>query len=209
MARPQTIEICKRDLFTEETALYKIYPEETVQRLLRLREEYTWFMSNPDAKDRVFIGEVRSRFGIGLTQAYADLSLVKALLPTLSAASRDFHRYRFNEMILETYQMAKARKDTKTMEKAAASYAKFNRVDLEDEQAVPYEMIVVQPFTATDDPTVLGIKPIPNLQQKIDQMIKHYGAETIDIEDIEYEEPDLEDEMWDAKPNESHEESVL
>ena len=210
MARPQTVEICKRDLFTAEQELIERYPAETVQRLLRVREEYTWFMANPDAKDRVFIGEVRSRFGIGITQAYADLSLVKALLPTLSAASRDFHRYRFNEMILETYQMAKARKDTKTMEKAASSYAKFNRVDLEDEQTVPYEMIVVQPFTATDDPTVLGIKPIPNLQQKIDQMIKHYGAETIDIEDIEYEEPDLEEEMWtDKKEEQPHEESVL
>ena len=199
MARPQTVEICKRDLFTAEDELMERYGPETVQKLLRVREEYTWFMANPDAKDRVFINEVRSRFGIGVTQAYADLSLVKALLPTLSSASRDFHRYRFNEMILETYQMAKARKDTKTMEKAASSYAKFNRVDLEDEQAVPYEMIVVQPFTATDDPTVLGIKPIPNLQQKIDQMIAHYGAETIDIEDIEYEEPDLEEEMWQPK----------
>ena len=199
MARPQTVEICKRDLFTAEAELMQRYGPETVQKLLRVREEYTWFMANPDAKDRVFINEVRSRFGIGVTQAYADLSLVKALLPTLSSASRDFHRYRFNEMILETYQMAKARKDTKTMEKAASSYAKFNRVDLEDEQAVPYEMIVVQPFTATDDPTVLGIKPIPNLQQKIDQMIAHYGADTIDIEDIEYEEPDLEEEMWQPK----------
>ena len=196
---PQTVEICKRDLFTAEAELMERYGPETVQKLLRVREEYTWFMANPDAKDRVFINEVRSRFSIGVTQAYADLSLVKALLPTLSSASRDFHRYRFNEMILETYQMAKARKDTKTMEKAASSYAKFNRVDLEDEQAVPYEMIVVQPFTATDDPTVLGIKPIPNLQQKIDQMIAHYGAETIDIEDIEYEEPDLEEEMWQPK----------
>ena len=83
-----------------------------------------------------------------------------------------------------------------------SSYAKFNRVDLEDEQTVPYEMIVVQPFTATDDPTVLGIKPIPNLQQKIDQMIKHYGAETIDIEDIEFEEPDLEEEMWTTQKEE-------
>ena len=118
MARPQTIEICKRDLFTAEADLVQRYPADTVQRLLRVREEYTWFMANPDAKDRAFISEVRSRFGIGVTQAYADLSIIKALLPTLSAASRDFHRYRFNEMILETYQMAKARKDTKTMEKA-------------------------------------------------------------------------------------------
>lgn len=139
MARPQTVEICKRDLFTAEAELMERYGPETVQKLLRVREEYTWFMANPDAKDRVFINEVRSRFGIGVTQAYADLSLVKALLPTLSSASRDFHRYRFNEMILETYQMAKAPKDTKTMEKAASSYAKFNRVDLEEEMWQPKE----------------------------------------------------------------------
>ena len=28
------------------------------------------------------------------------------LLPNLSEATRDFHRWRYNEMILETYQMA-------------------------------------------------------------------------------------------------------
>ena len=78
------------------------------------------------------------------------------------------------------------------MERAAASYAKYNRVDLEDEQTLPYELIVVQPFTSTDDPTVLGIKPIPNIQQKISDMIAKYRAETLDIEDVEFEEVDLE-----------------
>ena len=34
------------------------------------------------------------------------------------------------------------------MEKAASSYAKYNRVDKEDEQAIPYDRIVIQPFTA-------------------------------------------------------------
>ena len=91
--------------------------------------------------------------------------------------------------------MAKKRKDTKTMEEAASSYAKFNRIDLEDEQAVPYDLIVVQPFTATDDPSVLGIKPIPNIQEKIQKMIAKYRAETIDIEDVEYEEADLEEDV--------------
>jgi hypothetical protein len=96
-------------------------------------------------------------------------------------------------MILETYQMAKKRKDTKTMEKAASSYAKYNRVDLEDEQAVPYDLIVVQPFTATDDPTVLGIKPIPHINERIHALLKKYQAENIDIEDIEYEDADIEE----------------
>ena len=147
-------------------------------------------------KDRQFITQEKDRFGISTTQAYADLAVIKMLLPLLSSASRDFHRYRANEMLLETYRMAKARKDTKTMERAASSYAKYNRVDLEDEQALPYDMIVVQPFTATSDPTVLGIKPIPNLQQRIDKMLQKYRAETIDIEDIDYEEPDLEENIY-------------
>jgi len=42
-------------------------------------------------------------------------------------------------MIMETYQMAKAHKDSKTMERAATSYGKLNKVDAEDVQAVPYE----------------------------------------------------------------------
>lgn len=165
----------------------------SLARILRVREEYNWFLSNPDAKDRQFVETAMARHGINKTQAYGDLAIVKALLPMLSQASRDFHRYRYNEMILETFQMAKKRKDTKTMEKAASSYAKFNRVDLEDEQVVPYDMIVVQPFTATDDPTVLGIKPIPNIREKIRTLLNKYRSENIDIEDIEFEEADLEE----------------
>lgn len=76
---------------------------------------------------------------------------------------------------------------------AASSYAKYNRVDIEDERAMPYDRIVVQPFTATDDPTVLGIKPIPNINEKIKEMLDKYRKETIDIEDIEFEEADLEE----------------
>jgi hypothetical protein len=193
MSNPSTLDICRLDLFTAEDELRERYPDSIVTRVLRVREEYNWFLSNPDAKDRQFVENAVSRFGISKSLAYNDLGIVKMLLPHLAQASRDFHRYRYNEMILETFQMAKKRKDTKTMEKAASSYAKFNRVDLEDEQAVPYDLIVVQPFTATDDPSVLGIKPMPRLQERIQELLHKYQAENIDIEDIQYEEADLEE----------------
>ena len=193
MAQHNTLEVCRVDLFTAREELEQRYPLVIVAAVLRIREEYNWFLSNPDAKDRQFVEAAVSRHGISKMQAYNDLAVVKALLPHLAQASRDFHRYRFNEMILETYQMAKKRKDTKTMEKASSSYAKYNRVDLEDEQAVPYDLIVVQPFTATGDPTVLGIKPIPHINQRIAAMIQKYTAENIDIQDVEFEEADLEE----------------
>ena len=194
MAFPNALEVCRADLFTKEDELRQAYPQILVDKVLRVRDMYNWCIANPDAKDRQFVEQELSRYDISKVVAYSDLGIIKALLPTLATASRDFHRWRYNEMILETYQMAKKRKDTKTMEKAASSYAKYNRIDLEDEQTVPYEMIVVQPFTATSDPTVLGIKPIPNINDKIKAMLNKYRAETIDIEDITYEEADLEEE---------------
>ena len=205
------IDACRLDLFTNEDELREKYSEPIASRVMRIREEYNWFLSNPDAKDRQFVENSIARFGINRTQAFSDLAIVKALLPHLSQASRDFHRYRYNEMILETFQMAKKRKDTKTMEKAASSYAKFNRVDLEDEQAVPYDLIVVQPFTATDDPSVLGIKPMPRLQERIQQLLRKYKAENMDIEDIEFEEADLEETSLfpDSDDGEAQEENIL
>ena len=193
MAQHNTLEVCRVDLFTSREVLEERYPLVIVAAVLRIRDEYNWFLSNPDAKDRQFVEQAVSRHGISRMQAYNDLAVVKALLPNLAQASRDFHRYRFNEMILETYQMAKKRKDTKTMEKAASSYAKNNRVDLEDEQTIPYELIIVQPFTATGDPTVLGIKPMPHLNQRIHAMKKLYSEDNHDMEDVKFEAADLEE----------------
>jgi hypothetical protein len=192
MSYPNAIEVCRAELFTKEIELRDRYPQALVDKVLRVREMYNWFIANPDGTDREFVAEVCQRHGIHRTTAYSDLAVVKSLLPMLGSASRDFHRWRTNEMLMNTYKMAEKRKDTKTMERAATAYGKLNRVDLEDEQAIPFDQIMVQPFTATDDPRVLGIEPIPNLADKISAMIEKYRRETIDIQDVEFEEVDLE-----------------
>ena len=193
MPFPSVQDIVQVDFFTSEDVLREKYPEVSVERVLRLRGMYNWFISNPESKDKEFVDECLSRYGVSKTLAYDDLRVIKSVLPHITQASRDYHRWKYNEMILETYQMAKKRKDTKTMERAATSYAKFNNVNVEDEQSVPYDLIVVQPFTATQDPSVLGIKPIPNIEQKISALIEKYRKESMDIDDIEYEEPDIID----------------
>lgn len=186
------LDACRVDMFESEEVLRGKYPAQTVEKVLRIREMHNWFVSNPKASDRDFITEVCKRHGISKTTAYSDLAILKQMLPALASASREFHRWRANEMLLATYRMAELRKDTRTMEKAASSYARINRVDLEDEVKIPWEKIVVQPFCATEDPRVLGIEPIPNIRQKIDTLLSKYRAESMDIEDVEFEEADLE-----------------
>lgn len=207
------MEVCRADLFTKEAELQQRYPQILVDKVLRVREMYNWFISNPDGTDREFVAEVCQRHDISRVTAYSDLAIVKTMLPMLGSASRDFHRWRTNEMLMATYKMAERRHDSKTMERAATAYGKLNRVDLEDEQAIPLDQILVQPFTATDDPRVLGIEPIPNIQQKISDMLTKYRAETIDIEDVEFEDVDLEfDTLFPEPkndPDDGSEESLL
>ena len=193
MPPPRIIDVARTDLFTPQSDLEQRYDSKTVSALMRIRDEYQWTLANPDKPDRAFVDTMVARHGMSERAVYADLAVIKQLLPALQSSSREWHRWKANQMLLETYEQAKRRHDTKTMERAAASYAKFNRVDLEDEQVIPYEDIVVQPFTATSDPTVLGIKPIENLDEIVKSLIAKYRQETLDIEDVEYEEADLEE----------------
>lgn len=193
MPPPKIIDVARTDLFTPQSDLEQRYDRKTVSALMRIRDEYQWTLANPDKPDRAFVDTMVARHGMSERAVYADLAVIKQLLPALQSSSREWHRWKANQMLLETYEQAKRRHDTKTMERAAASYAKFNRVDLEDEQVIPYEDIVVQPFTATSDPTVLGIKPIENLDEVVKSLIAKYRQETLDIEDVEFEEADLEE----------------
>ena len=155
---------------------------------------YNYWLSNPAIKDRQLRDQIMSRYDVSQSCAYSDIAIIHQIAPMMQQNSRDFHRVRYNEMILETYAMAKARKDTKTMERAASSYAKYNRVDLEDEMAVPYDEIVPQPFCATLDVTVLGLPAIPNVYEHIDKLTKELSRDFADITDVDFEEVDLEEE---------------
>ncbi len=214
MSNPSTLDLCRDHLFTQQDELVQTIGAAAAERVMRVRAMYMWRLANPEAKDRQFCDEFKSRFPMGKNAAHEYMTIVNALLPLLSEKSRDFHRWRYNEMILETYQMAKLRKDTKTMERAATSYGRLNKVDAEDVRSVPLHLILVQPFVATDDPRPLGIEPIQNIDSKIKAMLDKYSAETMDIQDVEFEEADLEEDFlfapYDEEDNnERSEESLL
>lgn len=192
---PSPLEACKVDLLASDDELAQKYPPALAERVKRLREMYNYWLSNPSMKDRQLRDVIMSRHGVSQSTAYSDISIIHQLVPLLAQKSRDFHRARANEMMLETYAMAKARKDTKVMAQTAASYAKYNKVDLEDEMAMPYDEIVIQPFTATLDVRVLGIKPIPDIYNHIAKLTKELSRDFVDICDVEFEEPDLEESL--------------
>lgn len=190
---PSAIDACQKDLYTAEDELRKKYPEPMADKILRIREMHQWMIANPAAKDALFISEVMSRFKVSKPTAYSDLDTLKVLLPQLSNSSKEFHKWRFFEMILRTFEIAENRKDARTMERAAATYAKYANLDKEEEIAVPVDQLLIQPFVATDDPSGLGIKPVPNIRERQKKLFEKYVKEVRDIEDIEFEPVDLDE----------------
>jgi len=126
--------------------------------------------------------------GVERSAAYEDLRIIKDLLGSINRQSKDWHRFKFNNQIQKAYDRADLKNDPDSMVKAMNVYAKYNQLDKEDAERIPWEDLIPQNFEPTEDPTILGIKPIANIREKIAAMKKKYMNE---IEDVTYDEIDI------------------
>lgn|SRR5574344_428388 len=185
------IEIYNDNLFTDVDVLNKKLPPVIVQRILRLRDLYTWWVQFPSKKDKDIVAEDMMRHHIQIRQAYDDLNIIKYLIGNLQQSSKDFVRWQFNHMILDIYAQAKREHDNKAAVAAMDKYAKYNQLDRQDAIDNGFDQLRPQNFIPTTDPTVIGIKPIPNIADKIEQLKKKMAADinkNITIEEADFEE---------------------
>lgn len=187
------LEACKADLFASESELRDKYSTPLAERVMRLRDMYNYWLANPSMKDRQLRDQIMSRYSVAQSTAYADIAIIHQLVPLLSCHSKEYYRAKANEMLSETYAMAKARKDTKTMERVIATMSKVNGLDKPDDFNPEYDLIPIQPWCATTDPSVLGLTPIPDYYNYVSRLTKELMRDHPDIQDVEFEEADLEE----------------
>lgn len=190
---PAAIEACHADLFTDLRELQLKYSADTVNKIIRVRDTYMSYLKAPSVTDSALIKQITTRFKVSRPTAYSDLAVCKALLPMLGKEAREFHKWRAKEMLLETYRIATAKMDVRTMERVAATYAKVFEISKDDEQQIPIDQILVQPWTPTDDPTILGLQPMPDRDKRIRQLINELSSKNPEIIDITYEEADIQE----------------
>lgn len=187
MAKPEIYDICVKHLYDDKNKLTHLAPQQ-IDKLLRIRSAYTMMLEFPSKKDREIILHLQTNFGIDRTAAYDDLRVIKELLGSINKQSKDWHRFKFNNMIEKAYNLAELKQNSDAMTKAANTYGKYNQLDKEDVQTVPWDKIIPQLFEPTSDPSVLGIKPMPKFRETIAALKKKYLQ---DAEDVTYEEIDL------------------
>lgn len=193
MPLPNISDVALTHLFTPmDKMLAAGVPEVTAKRILRLRDAYNYWLNFPHKGDREIVGYLQKRYGIASSTSYEDLKLIKLLLGSLQKASKDYHRYRVLERLTRAYDMAAAKGDVTDMVRAMDKYAKYVRLDKEDVQDVDWNIIVPQRFTVTDNPEVIGIKPIPNVRERISTLKSQLFTD--DVKDVDFEEIDFDQE---------------
>lgn len=187
MAKPEIYDICVNHLFDDKNKLTHLAPQQ-LDKLLRIRSAYTMMLEFPSKKDREIILHLQTNFGIDRTAAYDDLRVIKDVLGAINKQTKDWHRFRFNYRNEKAYSMAELQQNPTAMNKCNDTYGKYNQLDKEDVQTVPWDKIIPQTFEPTSDPSVLGIKPMPKFRETIAALKKKYLQ---DAEDVTYEEIDL------------------
>lgn len=178
------------------TVLFENVSEKTLtgneyQQLVRYRDAFTQSLDNPLIRDTELRDYLMTTYHISESQAYRDLANIRILLGNVRNAGKEWIRYLVIEGLKDA--AARAREGGKLKEEIMAldKLAKYNRLDKEDIAELPFDKIIPVDWETTSDVSVLGAKPMENLEQEIEKLYKKYMDE-IEIEDIDYQEVDDE-----------------
>ena len=160
----------------------QLVPEDTIQRIERLRELSSYWRSYPSTSPKELVTRCMQIFKVGKSQAYDDIHILKILIGNLEATTKEFARWRVNQMIEEDRVAARRDGDWRAVASMQKNYILNNQTDKPDTPDMAFDKIVPLQLEPTDDPSVLGIKAPKNLRARRDKLIKQF------LKDDEYAE---------------------
>lgn len=160
-------------------------PDATIWRVERLRELAAYWRSYPSTSPKELVSRCQQMFKVAQSQAYDDIHLLKVLIGNLETTTKEFARWRANQMIEEDRLAARRDGDWRAVASMQKNYILNNQTDKPDTPDMAFDKIVPVAFEPTDDPSVLGIKAPKNLRARRDKLIRQYSHEA---EYAEYEE---------------------
>ncbi len=118
-------------------------------------------------------------------QTVGDIAVAERMLANQKKPDADpgktWDRYFISEMTKKAMRIAREKNDAYTIAYAANIYGKHKLTDKEDVERPPFDDIIPFVPEITSDPSVLGIKPIPNLEKKKAELMKKYGIQEAEI----------------------------
>ena len=186
MYNPDFIDLTQRFLFSSEQEMTEAkIPKNQQERILRLRDMYLYWLRHPQHGDRAIVNQLTFKYKVAQKTAYDDLHLLKICLGNINQVTRQWCQYVFLQRCEEGFAMARAKNDVKAFGNVLSTFARFTRLDKDEQTALEYDQIVPQQFEITTDPAVAGFERIPNIEQKVQRLFERYKREAEQTEAVE------------------------
>lgn len=147
------------------------------KRFLRIKAAYLAWVEHPMRTDNEIREFLINMYDIASSTAYQDMRIIKGLLATVYVADKAWQIYRMNFMCEETYEMAKAKKDTRAMASVIDKFGKYHQLHIPAAEQHPWEDIKPQLIEPTDDPRVIGLEYDPDIREKAKALLEKYSAD--------------------------------
>ncbi len=186
MSRSKNLDKFQALMFDDMKNLDYLTPSEQEQ-VRRYRFAFSICLDDPSVSDKRLCNYLMHKFSIGRSQAYADVAKIKVILTTVRNAGKEWIRYVVNEELKQAIRVCKLAGDDLMKERIMAidKLAKYNKLDKDDNEEIPWEEIIPIDIEPTSDPTVLDITPLANKKEVILKLYEKYVGD-IEIETIEY-----------------------
>ncbi len=171
---------------SDDELLERRIAQTVIERIHRLRGMYAYWLQFPQKFDQDIVQYDMAMFKVGKSQAYDDLHIVRLILGNLQQASKDFMRWKINQDLEQDLKAARRAGDHRSVAAIEKNRILNNRTDKEDELELEFDKIIPQQFVPVDDPTVFGIKKLPDLRNRIRVLVKKYSDNSVQF--AEYEE---------------------
>ena len=171
-------------------------PAHIIERVVRLRALYTYWCRFSSKAPREIVEWDMLMYHVQESQAYDDVHCLKVIIGNLQESSKKFWRWRINQMLEEDRKKAARAGDWRSVAAIEKNFIKNNLTDKEDTPEMAFDKIVPLRIVPTDDPSVIGIKKVPDLRGKVRKMLKRYDVDIksmsalTDIDFDSYEEVD-------------------
>lgn len=192
MSKTKPLEKFRAVLFDGSSTLSLSNAE--LAQLTRYRDAYTQWLEEPSLSETQMRDYLMNNHFISKSQAYRDLHNIKILLGNVKTASRSWIQHVVNETLLET--ITKLKGDSKRIKElimAVDKLAKYNQLHQDAPLDIPWDEIIPMQVEPTSDPSILGIKPMADLQKIKADLYKKYGDD-IEIEDTTFVDVTEDDE---------------
>jgi len=154
--------------------LRKPLTKDEKKTLERYQAAFTFWQNNPHLSKKDVANFIMNTFNLQKTAAYQDTQNVERLLGNVKISASTWLQHMVNEMCRQAYILAKAKGDAKGMILAADKLGKYNKLDKDEIERIPWESLIPPNFEPVPDVTVLGLEPITNIEEKRKQLRERY-----------------------------------